>query len=97
MLDTAPTGHTLLLLDAAQSYQREVERHQDDSSDDVSLLLGRLRDPDYTTLLLVTLPEPTPVHEAAALQDDLARADIRPAAWVANQTLHGDRHHATRS
>ena len=87
VLDTAPTGHTLLLLDAAQSYQREVERHQDDSSDDVTMLLQRLRDPDYTTLLLVTLPEPTPVHEAAALQQDLARADIRPASWVANQTL----------
>jgi len=44
-------------------------------------------DPDYTTLLLVTLPEPTPVHEAAELQADLERADIRPTAWVANQTL----------
>jgi arsenite/tail-anchored protein-transporting ATPase len=87
VLDTAPTGHTLLLLDAAQSYQREVERHQDQTSDDVALLLTRLRDPDYTTLLLVTLPEPTPVHEAAELQADLERADIRPAAWVANQTL----------
>ncbi|MDZ7678262.1 MAG: arsenical pump-driving ATPase [Acidimicrobiales bacterium] len=87
VLDTAPTGHTLLLLDAAQSYQREVERHQDTTSDDVAQLLARLRDPDYTTLLLVTLPEPTPVHEAAELQADLERADIRPAAWVANQTL----------
>ncbi|MEX1125814.1 MAG: arsenical pump-driving ATPase [Acidimicrobiia bacterium] len=87
VLDTAPTGHTLLLLDAAQSYQREVERHQDQTSDDVARLLTRLRDPEYTTLLLVTLPEPTPVHEAAELQADLERADIRPAAWVANQTL----------
>ena len=87
VLDTAPTGHTLLLLDAAQSYQREVERHQDQTSDDVALLLTRLRNPDYTTLLLVTLPEPTPVHEAAELQADLKRADIRPTAWIANQTL----------
>ncbi|MDZ7676374.1 MAG: arsenical pump-driving ATPase [Acidimicrobiales bacterium] len=87
VLDTAPTGHTLLLLDAAHSYQREVERHQDDTSADVAGLLGRLRDPDYTSLLLVTLPEPTPVHEAAELQADLARAGIQPASWVVNQTF----------
>jgi len=87
VLDTAPTGHTLLLLDAAQSYHREVTRHQDQAPDDVAGLLDRLRDPDFTSVLLVTLPEPTPVHEASGLQDDLERAGIRPAAWVANQSL----------
>lgn len=86
VLDTAPTGHTLLLLDAAQGYQREVERLAQ-PDEDVLTLLNRLRDPNYTTLLLVTLAEPTPVHEAAALQEDLARAGIRPAAWVVNQAL----------
>jgi arsenite/tail-anchored protein-transporting ATPase len=87
VLDTAPTGHTLLLLDAAQSYQREVNRHPDQATHDVAHLLERLRDPDYTSVLLVALPEPTPVHEAAALQDDLERAGIHPAAWVVNQSL----------
>lgn len=87
VLDTAPTGHTLLLLDAAHSYQRELERHDDHTNDDVAELLARLRDPDYTSLLLVTHAEPTPVHEAADLQADLLRAGIRPAAWVANQSL----------
>ena len=87
VLDTAPTGHTLLLLDAAQSYQREVNRHPDQAGDDIAHLLERLRDPDYTSVLLVALPEPTPVHEAAALQDDLERAGIHPAAWVMNQSL----------
>ena len=87
VLDTAPTGHTLLLLDAAQSYQREVNRHPDQAADDVTHLLERLRDPHYTSVLLVALPEPTPVHEAAALQDDLERAGIHPAAWVINQSL----------
>jgi arsenite-transporting ATPase len=87
VLDTAPTGHTLLLLDAAESYSREVSRLADQTPSDVSQLLGRLRDPQFTSVLLVTLPEPTPVHEGAALQQDLARAGIRPAAWVVNQSL----------
>jgi arsenite-transporting ATPase len=59
VLDTAPTGHTLLLLDATQAYHREVQRALDTAPDDVCLLLPRLRDPDYTRTLLVTLPEPT--------------------------------------
>ncbi|WP_222426473.1 ArsA-related P-loop ATPase [Amycolatopsis rhizosphaerae] len=87
VLDTAPTGHTLLLLDAAQSYQRDVARHSDGDSDGVPQLLDRLRDPAFTTLLLVTLPEPTPVHEAAQLQADLQRAGIQPTAWIVNQSL----------
>ena len=35
----------------------------------------------------MTLPEATPVHEAAMLQRDLARAEIQPFAWVVNQAL----------
>jgi arsenite-transporting ATPase len=87
VLDTAPTGHTLLLLDAAESYSREVSRLHDQTPSDVSELLGRLRDPDFTSVLLVTLAEPTPVHEASALQVDLERAGIHPASWVVNQSL----------
>ncbi len=87
ILDTAPTGHTLLLLDAAESYSREVGRLQDQTPSDVSELLGRLRDPDFTSVLVVTLAEPTPVHEAIALQDDLERAGIHPASWIVNQSL----------
>jgi arsenite-transporting ATPase len=87
VIDTAPTGHTLLLLDAAQAYHREVERTHSDVPDDVRELLPRLRDPDFTRILLVTLPEATPVHEAAALQSDLRRAGIEPFAWVVNQSF----------
>jgi arsenite-transporting ATPase len=84
VLDTAPTGHTILLLDAAEAYHREVLRQSSNMPETVRELLPRLRDPAFTRILLVTLPEATPVHEAARLQSDLARAEIHPFAWVIN-------------
>lgn len=94
VLDTAPTGHTILLLDAAQAYHREVSRTQGEMPGAVSELLPRLRDADFTRVLIVTHPEATPVHEAERLQADLARAGIQPWAWIINQSLlaSGTRH-----
>ena len=87
VIDTAPTGHTLLLLDASESYHREVSRSLSDVPEAVRQLLPRLRDPSFTRVFLVTLPEATPVHEALALQSDLRRAGIEPAGWIVNQSL----------
>ena len=88
VLDTAPTGHTLLLLDASEAYNRELQRQSRSTQpESVLRLLERLRDPGFTRILLVTLPEATPVHEASALQEDLRRAHIEPFAWVINQSL----------
>lgn len=88
VLDTAPTGHTLLLLDATGSYHRDVMRGlaPDDAKRLVTPLM-RLQDPEYTKILLVTLAETTPVTEAAELQEDLRRAKIEPFAWVVNASL----------
>ena len=87
VLDTAPTGHTILLLDAAEAYHREVLRTQGEMPEAVTQLLPRLRDPGYTKVLVVTLPEATPVSEAERLQQDLVRAGITPFAWVVNQSI----------
>lgn len=87
VIDTAPTGHTLLLLDAANAYHRDVQRNLSYIPDCVSRLLPQLRDPEFTKILIVTLPEATPVHEAEQLQDDLQRAGITPFAWIINQSF----------
>jgi arsenite-transporting ATPase len=87
IIDTAPTGHTLLLLDATESYHREVLKKPSGSPEAVQRLLPRLRDREFTQVILVTLPEATPIHEAMQLERDLARAEIRPYAWVVNQSL----------
>lgn len=90
VLDTAPTGHTLLLLDATGSYHRQVTGTTEAAQHATKRLvtpLMRLQDPDYTKLLLVTLAETTPVSEAAQLQVDLRRAKIEPFGWVINSSL----------
>ncbi|WP_179468183.1 arsenical pump-driving ATPase [Mycolicibacterium vinylchloridicum] len=86
VLDTAPTGHTLLLLDATGSYHREIARQMGDSGHYTTPLM-RLQDPELTKVLLVTLAETTPVLEAAELQHDLERAGITPWAWVINNSV----------
>jgi arsenite/tail-anchored protein-transporting ATPase len=86
VVDTAPTGHTLLLLDATGSYHRDVVRHLQPGAHVVTPMM-RLQDPKQTKMLVVTLPETTPVLEAESLQADLRRAGIEPWAWVINSSL----------
>lgn len=87
VMDTAPTGHTLLLLDATGAYHRQMTQDMGPVQGRIVTPLMRLQDPDFTKVVLVALPETTPVSEAASLQDDLRRAKIEPWAWVVNRTL----------
>jgi arsenite-transporting ATPase len=89
VLDTAPTGHSLLLMDATGAYHRQAMRDLGDGIDParVTTPLMRLQDPSLTHVVIVTLPEATPVSQAAALQDDLRRAKVEPFAWVVNRSL----------
>lgn len=87
VMDTAPTGHTLLLLDATGAYHREVARQMDKSNLHFTTPMMQLQDPNQTKILIVTLAEKTPVLEAANLQADLRRARIEPWAWVINNSV----------
>ncbi len=87
VMDTAPTGHTLLLLDATGAYHREIARQMTDKGLHITTPMMRLQDEKQTKVLLVTLAEPTPVLEAAGLQADLRRAGIEPWAWVINNSV----------
>jgi arsenite/tail-anchored protein-transporting ATPase len=88
VIDTAPTGHTLLLLDSTQSYHREIKRSQGDIPESVKNLLPRLRNADETEVLIITLAETTPVYEAMRLESDLKRAGINIKWWIINASLY---------
>ena len=87
VIDTAPTGHTLLLLESTESYDREIQRTKGETPESVKKLLPRLKS-DETEVIIVTLPEATPVYEALRLEEDLKRAQITAKWWVVNQSLY---------
>ncbi|MCY6957776.1 arsenical pump-driving ATPase [Clostridium brassicae] len=88
VIDTAPTGHTLLLLDSTQSYHKEIQRSQGDIPESVKKLLPKLRNEEETEVIIVTLAETTPVYEALRLQKDLNRAGIYSKWWVINSSFY---------
>lgn len=87
VIDTAPTGHTLLLLESTESYDKEIQRTKGETPESVRRLLPRLKS-EETEVVIVTLPEATPVYEALRLEDDLKRAQIAANWWVINQSFY---------
>ncbi len=88
VIDTAPTGHTLLLLESTQSYNQEIKRSQGDIPESAKKLLPRLHNTDETEVIIVTLAEATPVCEALRLEEDLKRAGIAAKWWIINSSLY---------
>lgn len=88
VIDTAPTGHTLLLLESTESYNNEIERTQGDTPESVKDLLPKLKDKSLTEVLIVTLPEATPYYEAKRLEEDLRRAEIYSKWWIVNSSFY---------
>lgn len=87
VIDTAPTGHTLLLLDSTESYNTEIEKNQGDVPESAKKLLPRLKNSDETEVLIVTLAEPTPFYESVRLEEDLERAGIYSKWWIINSSI----------
>lgn len=88
VIDTAPTGHTLLLLDSTESYNQEIEKNQGDVPESAKKLLPRLKNSDETEVLIVTLAEPTPFYESVRLEEDLKRAGIYSKWWIINSSIY---------
>lgn len=88
VIDTAPTGHTLLLLESTESYNKEISRSEGDIPESVIKLLPKLKNEKETEVIIVTLAETTPVYEAMRLQKDLERAEIHSKWWVINSSLY---------
>jgi arsenite-transporting ATPase len=88
VIDTAPTGHTLLLLESTQSYNKEISRSQGAVPESAKKLLPRLKNPDETEVIIITLAEATPVYEAMRLEEDLKRAGINTKWWIINSSLY---------
>jgi len=88
VIDTAPTGHTLLLLDSTESYNQEIEKNQGNVPESAKKLLHRLKNSDETEVLIVTLAEPTPFYESVRLEEDLKRAGIYSKWWIINSSIY---------
>ncbi|WP_073998746.1 arsenical pump-driving ATPase [Anaerococcus urinomassiliensis] len=88
VIDTAPTGHTLMLLDSTESYNQEIEKNQGNVPESAKKLLPRLKNSEETEVLIVTLAEPTPFYESARLEEDLKRAGIYSKWWIINSSIY---------
>lgn len=69
------------------SYHKEVMKTFSLGPSRITMPYMSLQDGDFAKIILVALPERTPMREAKALQNDSNRAGIETHSCVINQSL----------